>query len=332
MDEVPQSELWRDPSAFDAAVAATPGVDRYCSSSAWVLPAHDAFHADARPLILRSDAGWAALGSSVSPNVGRYLAPLEAMWGLACPLVGPAPARLARAFGDAAMARRASWDTLWLSGVPVDGPLFKALASVFARARCRVGVGPTAHRYVASLEGGFDGWLGRRSARFRANLRRALRRAEAEGVRFEPLSPRGVGPAGGADAAALYARILAIEARSWKGLSEVGITTGAMRAFYAAALERLVPRGGLRGVIASRDGVDVGFVFGGVFGDTYRGLQVSFDERQRDLSLGNVMQATMIARLCDEGVAVYDLGSEIAYKARWGELGIPTVALVVFNR
>lgn len=327
MDEVPQSELWRDPSAFDAAVAATPGIDRYCSSSAWVLPAHDAFHADARPLVLRSEAGWAALGRSVAPTVGRYLAPLEAMWGLACPLVGANPTRLAQDFAAAAAARRGSWDTLWLSGVPLDGPLFRALAGVFARASFRVRVGPTANRYVASLDGGFDAWIGERSARFRANLRRALRRCEAEGVRFETLAPRR-----DADPAALYQRILAVEARSWKGLAEVGITTGAMRAFYAAAFQRLVPRGALRAVVATRDGADVGFVFGGVFGDTYRGLQVSFDETLRDLSLGNTLQATMIANLCGEGIAAYDLGSEIPYKARWGELGIATAALVVLNR
>jgi len=39
----------------------------------------------------------------------------------------------------------------------------------------------------------------------------------------------------------------------------------------------------------------------------------------------------MIRQLSDEGVALYDLGSDIAYKERWAEGGLTTVTLVALG-
>jgi len=326
LDEVGIDTLWRDAGDFDAAVAATPDIDRYCSSSRWVLPAQRAFHADTVPLVLRSAHGYAALCQGETPSIGRYLSALEATWGLACPLVGADAERLAYDFFREALSRRAQWDALWIGGLHRQGPAFHALARLFATMGS-VRLGPVTNRYATSLANGFDGWLGQRSAGFRANLRRALRFADREGVTFERLdaSP-------GVDPQALYARVLAIEAQSWKGMSESGFTSGSMHTFYEHTFSRIVPDGSFRGLVARIAGKDVGFVFGGVFSGTYRGLQMSFAEEHRRLELGNVMQAQMIAALAEEGVDVYDLGTEIAYKARWAEAGISTVTLVVLRR
>ncbi len=233
---------------------------------------------------------------------------------------------MARDFFAAAYDRRASWDALWIGGLHRDSEMFHALAGLFATT-CALRWGPTTKRYAASLEGGFDGWLQRRSSKFRANVRRARRSAAAAGVAFEPW-----GCSAAADPTAVYERILGIEERSWKGIQDVGITSGSMRLFYQRAIALLVPRGAFRGVIATRGGRDVGFIFGGVLGATYRGLQVSFDEAERRLQLGNVLQAEMIEGLTREGLSTYDLGSEIDYKARWSEPGITTVTLVVLKR
>jgi len=326
MDPIELAHLSEDPVAFDAAVAVTPRIDRYCSSSAWVLPAHAAFHADNAPLILRSDAGWAALCAGEAPTIGRYLAPLESMWGLACPLVGDRPERLALDFYRAMFRRRRSWDALWIAGLDRSSDILRALASLFATT-CAVRWGPVSNRYSASLAGGWEGWLARRSSRFRTNLRRDLKRTAGADVTFERVLP-----APDSDPGALYRRILAVEARSWKGLSAAGINSGAMRVFYDRALALLIPRGALRAVLARRGDEDVGYIFGGIFGDTYRGLQVSFDERLRGLGLGNALQSEMIRWLGDECVRVYDLGSEITYKARWSEPGIATVTMVILRR
>ncbi|MCA9518580.1 MAG: GNAT family N-acetyltransferase [Myxococcales bacterium] len=326
MDEIPLASLEEDAAAFDAAALASRGVDHYCSSSAWVVPAHAAFHARNTPLVLRSSHGFAALARGVADTLGRYMAPLEAMWGLACPLLGADPARLARDFYRAMNSRRAEWDAIWLAGLEARGPLFEAVAALFATT-CTLRWGPVSNRYAASLAGGVDAFLARRSPKFRANLRRAVRQAAAEGVTFDALDP--ASPPAPAD---LYARVLAVEARSWKGLSGAGIDAGDMRTFYDRTLALIVPRGQCRAVFARKDGEDVGFIFGGVLGDTYRGLQVSFDDRFRALSLGNVLHHAMIERLCAEGIGVYDLGSEIEYKARWAEGGISTCTLVALRR
>ncbi|MFT7580169.1 MAG: hypothetical protein ACI9MR_001836 [Myxococcota bacterium] len=325
MEEIDLDELCANRAEFDTAVQASEAIDHYCSSAAWVLPAQRAFSPDAPVLALRSDAGYAALAAGEAPSIGRYYAALESMWGLACPIVGPDPRALALAFFDAMHRRRGDWDALWIGGLSRDALLFKALVSLFASTHS-LRWGPTSGRYAALLEGGYSAWLARRPSKFRANIRRTRRRVAERGVTFHPLATEGLG------ADAIYARILAIEARSWKGLSESGITTGGMRTFYEEALRILVPDRRFRGLVAVLDGEDIGFVFGGILGTTFRGLQCSFDNRFRDLSLGNVLHAMMIESLCEEPITHYDLGSEIAYKARWGEPGLNTVTLVAVQQ
>ncbi|MFO0751459.1 MAG: GNAT family N-acetyltransferase [Myxococcota bacterium] len=316
------------PEPFDAAVAATSDIDHFCSSSAWIVPAHAAFHAQQRPFVWRSDDGWLALSRGETFGLGRYLAPLEAMWGLACPLVGPDPRRLARGAVDALEACHAEWDALWLGGLVKDGPLFRELAArLTVKLNATLRLGPSTVRWTASLDGGYEGWLGRRSAKFRANARRVVAKARASGLALEWHEAIDVDAA-----AALYERILAIEARSWKGQEGSGFVGGDMRTFYRLMVPRLAATGRLRALVATLGGEDVAFVFGGVFAGTYRGLQVSFDDRFRALALGNVMQCEMIDRLAAGGVLTYDLGSDMDYKARWAERGLETVTLVAFTR
>ena len=105
-----------------------------------------------------------------------------------------------------------------------------------------------------------------------------------------------------------------------------------MAPFYDHMTAYLARRGMLRLVFARLDGEDIAMGFGGILGDTFRGLQMSYDERHRHLSLGNLIQLALITRVADEGVARYDLGTEMDYKRRWSEPGMETVALVVRRR
>lgn len=324
MDTVEFGTFEADAAAFDAQVCLTPEIDRFCSSSLWVLPARAAFHADSTPLVLASSAGTALLALGRAPSLGRYLAPCEAMWGLACPFASATPETFGPAFARAIQGNT-KWDVLWLGGIQRGGQLFRALVpalATFAELR----IGPSTKRWAASLEGGFDGWLARRSSKFRTNARHARQKAAEAGLVIEAVDPTAT------DAEALYARIQAIEARSWKGELGSGFVAGDMRAFYAKMLPNLMARGALRANIARLGGEDVAFIFGGVLGDTYRGLQVSFDNRFRSLALGNVMQLAMIERLAAEGLHTYDLGSDMEYKARWSEPGLETVTLIAFRR
>jgi CelD/BcsL family acetyltransferase involved in cellulose biosynthesis len=182
-------------------------------------------------------------------------------------------------------------------------------------------------RFQASLAGGVDGWLARRSRAFRRNLRASRRRTRDAGVCFESLRPCGV------EAAALaYARALDVERDTWKTRTGNGVERGPMREFYALMLPRLAARGALRVLFATRDGVDLGYLYGGVSGDLFRGLQFGFRDELRGLGLGNALQAEAIERLCAEGIATYDLGSQSDYKRRWAEPGLSTVRLLARPR
>lgn len=324
-------ELTEVREAYDAAVLASPDIDRFCSSSAWVLPAHEAFHPSETIVASQSPDGFVVLSLGEAPGLGAFLAPLEAMWGLACPIVGPSPAPLARATVEV-VSQVPGWRLLWLSGVLRDGPLFRALVQGFGQ-RVDARLGPVTQRFRASLDGGFDGWLSRRSGLFRKRIRAALRWA-AEELTFEWVDGKTVFERAGAED--LFRRIHAVEQKSWKGLEGTGFVGGDMRRFYEVMVPDLArTRSGghrLRVLFARKGDEDVGVCFGGVFGDTYRGLQNSFDDRFRDHSLGNVMQAETIRRLCAEGVGIYDLGSGMEYKARWAEDVFETVTLLVVRR
>lgn len=309
---------------YDREVARTPEIDRFCSSSAWVLSAHAAFAPEFSTWILRSEHGYVALAQSYHERLGRFRQPLEASWCLASPFAGEQVVTLAQEFARMCARGPRDWDLLFLAGIARDSALYRALVEGFGGLYF-VGVGPPAARYIASLEGGVDGFMSRRSAKFRANLRRIERNAAAQGVTVEHLR-EWPDPEGWRD---LYRRVLAVEARSWKGRSGTGIMDVPMQTFYRYMLPRLCQQGTLRALFLRRDGRDLAFVFGGVFAGVYRGLQVSFDDEARDLSLGNLAQLAMITALCDEGVSAYDLGSELEYKKNWAESLFETVSVVV---
>ncbi|MBI2921055.1 MAG: GNAT family N-acetyltransferase [Planctomycetes bacterium] len=326
MDTVPFEAFARNAREYDVAVGETADIDRFCSSSAWILPASAAFHGDRVPEIARSGAGWLAVAREVGAGSGRLRAPLEAMWGLASPLAGPDAARLARDAGGELDSRMRRGDLLQLSGLRRDSTLFRELVARLDGS-CEIRVGPKTLRWAASLAGGYGGWLGRRTRKFRANLRRALAKARDERVAIEVVDRPSV-----PGARALYERILAVEARSWKGRRGAGFAAGDMRTFYGLMVPWLAAEGRLRALFATRDGQDLAFHFGGVLGDTYRGLQMSYDDGFASLSLGNVLQSEMIGRLAEAGTRVYDLGSDMAYKANWGERGLETVMLLACRR
>lgn len=296
---------------YDRAVASSPLVDRFCSSSFWILPAARHLTPEALPRILRANGSYAVLARSSS-----WLHPLEATWGLCCPLVGSDPVAAVELFVEA-LERENEWSAALATGLDESSPLWKELGRELAR-RYGVERGPITRRYVAHLEDGLDGFLGRRPASLRKNLEKASRRARRSGLTFEARD-------GGEPS---FERILAIERRSWKGRNRVGIDREPMRSFYREMNRRLLDRAQRRLMFARLEGDDVAYIFGGLFGDTYRGLQFSFDSRFSSLSLGNLCQLEEIRRLVESGVRRYDLGSEVRYKRQWGEEVVATASLV----
>ncbi len=306
---------------FDREVAATPAIDRFCSTSAWILAAATALMPPRAPFSFRGPSGYFAAMRGVHPAGFPYVEPVELAWGLAAPLVGRDPEPLADEVAAVLTARRA-WPIAILSGLAPGGPQRRALERALpARWERRRGT-PTV-RHIASLEGGVDGFLGRRSRELRKTIRKGLRAAAEAGVAFEAV--RAAAP----EAAALYERIQRVEAQSWKAREGVGISSGPMRAFYEHMLPRLCARGQQRTMFARLGGQDVGYILGAVFEGEYRGLQFSYDDTHARLGLGGLLQYQQVTALCEEGVARYDLGTEMEYKRRWAEEVMETEMLVL---
>ena len=53
--------------------------------------------------------------------------------------------------------------------------------------------------------------------------------------------------------------------------------------------------------MALHEGKDIGFIFGSMAGQIYRGQQFSFDDSWSHASIGNVLQTEQIKWLCEEG-------------------------------
>lgn len=319
------SQLEGVADAFDADVAATSEIDQFCSSSFWTLPAALELMPARMPAITRGPDGWLAFMRGEHPGSGRYIEPLESSWGLACPLIGRDPSTLVKWFADVLQRERATWDLGLIAGVPSGSQLLTNIARIVGQ-KFRVLRHAQSGRHLASLAGGIDGFLSRRTANFRRSLNRAKATAAKMQITFTHHQPRDVDVA-----LALFARVQAVEQTSWKGIDDVGIARGAFGAFYRNMVPRLARRGALHVLFAQHGGQDVAFMVGGLFGDTFRGLQASFNEQHRAWSLGNLCQLGMIERLPSH-VQFYDLGSTgLPYKGRWAERTITSEVLVVLS-
>jgi hypothetical protein len=253
---------------------------------------------------------------------GGALVPLEPMWLFGAPIVGVDPVSAA-AQTVAELAATRSERSIYLGGYVEDSPWWQALIHAFG-AKYQLFGGEERERCRASFEGGVDGYLSRRTRVFRRNLRQGERRGANAGVSFEVIDQQ--------TPAATLARLHRIEQQSWKGLDGSGIEGPDMELLYACLVPRLHAQNALRACVAiDGDGHDVGFIFGGVRNGTYRGLQLSFTESARALSVGNMLQWHEIQRLCNEDLHTYDIGMDMEYKRLWTE-NLFTTRLLIAQR
>lgn len=309
--------------AFDSVVGATPDIDHFCSSSAWALPAQRAFSPEATPWIYaHGEAVIALMALPMGPERVEAM-PLEAGWGLAAPFAGQAPDQMAELLHRMWSESPIQIDAVHLSGLRLRGVWMDAVARRFHSSH-HLAVWGGCERRIAQLNGGVEGYLGRRSAKFRASLRRAVRRADSVGVQYDYLTH--------GDPEQIYDRIQAIEAQGWKSAEGAGIDEGLTRTFYREIIERLLERGAFRGLFVRQGDEDIAYVFGGLWRSLYRGLQLSHRRDAAELSPGNLAQWSLIQHLMAEGITVYDLGTDMPYKRRWAELEFNTVSLSLFPR
>ncbi len=316
MQRLDLDQLIQRSDRVDRAVDATPDIDPWCSSVDWTVPVHLAFAPDAEPLLLESDHGFALFASYPLPDGGNLIAGLEPLWGFACPLLGPDVSPIANdlvtSLGDH------EWTTLAIPGIPAIQSRVIALARELATLG-DVGLQEGITRRLIDLTDGPAAWLGRRSSKFRKNLRNAQRRGREAGLDFEIID----------DSPLVFERIHAIEERSWKGVKGDGITSPEMSAFYSAIIRQIETEGRVRCVVATVRGVDAGYILGGVRGSRYRGLQLSYVQDLGALSLGHLLQLHEIHRMAAAGIVTYDMGMDMEYKQRMADHAMSSVMLVV---
>lgn len=305
--------------------------DPFCCQPVWQLTFHQIFHPHL-PLLIHEEDGslMTFCEAEVAPGWQQWMPP-EPSWFFGCPLLGDrATELLARQLTLAAQHRDGRAPMIIISGLQPDGLQQELLLRYFGR-HFRCYLLQDQEECAASLDGGVGGFLSRRSANHRSKLRRAARKAREKGIAFErhaPTSPD--------EAARLYTRILAVEAQSWKGLGHCGMDEPPARQFYDLLLRRLASTGDARIILATHEGKDIGFIFGGLAGTVYRGQQFSYHAQWAQDSLGNVLQLEKVTWLCEEGIQRYDMGpltgERMAYKAHWTEQVLPSRTILLRQR
>ena len=292
--------------------------DPFSCTPAWQLAFHDAFAPSRRLFVHANERNLLAFAELTLTSGQIILAPVESHWISASPLLGPEADELfASALPFVAREYGGFLPCFLLSGMEKDSETFFRLYLHFSSLFRFVEQTPSLQR-SASLEGGMDGYLSRRSGNFRSKMKKARRRALEQGIRFERLVPAGV-----EEADRIYARMTAVEEKSWKGKGHCGMTEPPSLEFYQVMMRRLSLNGGARVMFAMQGEKDIGFIFGGMAGTFYRGQQFSYDDDWKRFSIGDLLQLEQIAWLCEEGALRYDMGMSdhpaMAYKTHWAE-------------
>ncbi len=297
-----------------AGVASTQNIDPICSRSDWIAPAAEAFAARAKQHVFSGPTGHVALLEHNTPS-GPVLSSFDSIWGFASPIISADPGACISGLRHALTA--IEWRALLVSGVALDSNLFDAVQLLEP-----IAVHSKADRCIVDLSHGFDGWLLRRSPRFRRSVRTALKQTAAAGMTVSIIDD---------GSAEVVDRILKIEATSWKTQAGSGLVDTELGAFTQAMAARFAQRSALRVLIAQLDGVDVGYVIGGVVGNRYRGFQHSFDRAYERLSIGKALQAHNLRHLAGQGVDTYDMGMLMGYKNSYLDRIESTATLLVVN-
>ncbi len=304
--------------AWAKIAASTDQADPFCCTAAWQLSFHETFSPKRRLLIEATAGSRIAFAEMFFSPQDIYLTPIETGWLFGCPLLGgQAVELLTEAIEYAAGVYRPFFPALMISGIRPGGTLARRLLQVFNH-NYDIFLYAESVQCAASLAGGVDGFLSRRSANHRSKLKKAARQALEKGVRFErivPSSPE--------ESRTAFSRMLAVEHTSWKGIGRCGMTESPARQFYTVMLDRLSASKEARVIFAKHEDKDIGFIFGGMVGKIYRGQQFSYDERWKIFSIGNILQLEQIAWLCEENAERYDMGPltgpRMHYKAHWTE-------------
>ena len=296
----------------------TEQADPFCCTPAWQLAFHQAFSPARRIFFKTASDACIIFAEKIFSPEKNYLTPNEARWVFGCPLLGnSALDLLAEALDSFAREYAPAFPDIVISGIRPESRGAHDLLCRFDRAFTFFHHSHSI-QCAASLRGGLDGFLSRRSANHRAKLRKAARQAEECGISYERHSP-----ASAEEAAQIYRRMLLVEKSSWKGIGQCGMAESPAKEFYDALIGRLAATTDARIIFARHEEKDIGFIFGGMAGAIYRGQQFSYDEAWKNWSIGNLLQLEKVTWLCEEDAERYDMGPivgpRMSYKRHWTE-------------
>jgi hypothetical protein len=319
--DVTVATLSRADSILNQLAAASALADPLCSRSEWVFSYHQTIAAHRTLHLKATEDSVLTLAGYHHPTLGPLLEPVESHWFFGRPLLGPDSVELLKALLHEPHHRHQR-PCVAISGIDLEGPLLGQLLRLLAP-RYEVGCLEPIRFRSAALHDGPEGFLGRRSRKFRGNLRRAIKKGGDTGLEFERCIPRDQNEAHKA-----FERMVSVERTSWKGLENCGMTEEPYLTFYRSVYMRMSENHTSRAIFARVEGRDIGFVMGGVDGTSYRGQQFSFAADREGLSLGNLLQWEMIQWLCENNILRYDLGSVLEYKTHWAEIETQSHTLV----
>lgn len=321
MRRISYAEFLARENEVATAAAASPGVSAFCSGPVWLQAAREVFGEsipEDQLLIVEEDRTWVILADR--SNDGVYL-PLEFYWLFANPLLGD-PAKAWQLLTRVAQTFLRPGELICLGGVRRDGDLHQIVSSHTLSEKAPLGLiqeFPATDSLTINLIDGVDAWLTRRSRKFQKSLRQAHRPDDIE-----------IEDARCHDPDALFERVLSIQrdTAKWAGGDDIFQIEPYPR-FYKAIMEKLSLRRELRILFARRQDQDLGYIFGGILGTVYRGLQMSYRSSAQPWAIGNLLQVENLKRCAEENIQTYDFGMPAEYKLRWTDRTEKYSALLV---
>jgi hypothetical protein len=295
-------------SKWNKVALSTGQADPFCCLPSWQLSFHDAFSPQRRLLIKECSNNVIAFAEKVFSPESIYLTPIEPLWFFGNPLLGRYSVEV---FLDTLVDIEHFYSPIFprimISGIRPNGTLYRRLREHFDE-KFNFILHSSGIQCASSLEGGLDGFLSRRSSNHRRHLKKQGKKVLGNDISFERNSP-----ASNQEAEEVYSRMISVELASWKGIEQCGMAEPQSNEFYGIMMKRLAFSKSARVIFAKHEEKDIGFIFGGMAGSTYRGQQFSYDEEWRSASIGNMMQLEQIKWLCEEGAKRYDMGPLLGY-------------------
>lgn len=325
MQRLSYDEFKASSADFEQAVLSTPGIAAFCSSSDWIQAAHESLHKERELFIFHDDGHWLVMAAGPLAEYQCVLQPLESLWTFACPLIGPSPKVSVELFQRALAEQGSDYPLVFIGGIPRESSLHLALVQQLQGSHRLFSI-EGCDCLQADISDSLDGFFSRRSAKFRAELKRAQRKAIEAKIRFKTLDVF-------EEPELLFERILAVEKASWKWQAGESIFQSDAALFYQTLFYKSALSSQLRVTLAqSSEGNDIAYAFGACHGKVFRGLQMGYDNGFREFSLGNLAQLELIEHSIQAGCMTYDLGMVIDYKARWAEQKLSLVNLFALLR